>query len=146
MTATLGQLLKEVRALGLPTGEYVLAGSIPMGLADLRAVNDADVIVSDRLWKELTRRYPVEHNAIGAPCIYTGHVEILNSWYGHTGNVSELIAQAEMVHGFPTLPLEWVRRWKLLSARPKDLADVELIEAHLASPHGREGSAIRRAE
>jgi hypothetical protein len=147
MAIELDLLLEEVRALELPVGEYVLAGSVPMGLAELRAVNDIDVIVSDSLWEELIHRYAFEYNSVGALCIRIGHIEILNSWYGHKGNVSELIAQAQTVRELPVMPLEWVRQWKRFSGRPKDLADLEIIDAYLASPRPRDTrSSIRPPE
>ena len=42
--------------------------------------------------------------------------------------LEQLLASATVIDGIPFASLEEVRKWKVASGRPKDLADVKLID------------------
>lgn len=57
----------------------------------------------------------------------------LKPWGPGEWNVDQIITEAEEIAGLPFVRLETVLAWKKRNGRPKDLKDIELIEAYLAS-------------
>ena len=47
------------RALALPLGQYFITGGGPLGIRDLRVINDIDIVVSNELWNSLSAQYGV---------------------------------------------------------------------------------------
>ncbi len=126
------ELLDEIRALELPLGQFAVFGSGPMGIRGLRPMHDVDLIVAPALWEILARQYPVHDHEHGLKRIQIGNVEILSGWYPDVGGIADLIREAEIVDGIPLVRLKKVLEWKRAYGRPKDVADIELIEAFLA--------------
>ena len=90
-----------------------------------------DIIVRPALWAALAARYPVTAKRDGH-VIALGADEVWDSWAPDVGPIPDLIATADVIRGYRFVRLEKVLAWKLAAGRPKDVADVALIRAHLA--------------
>ena len=133
------QLIKDVKSLNLPQGEYALFGSAPIIVRGLReASHDIDIIVKDSIWDG----YIHEPGWINKPCgnndsylKWKGHnIELWRSWAPGQWNINMIIDESELIDTLPYVRLETVLDWKRKNGRPKDLKDVELIENYLTKP------------
>lgn len=128
-----------LRALDLPVGDYAIAGSGPLGIRNLRAIGDIDLIVTSALWDKLAAKYGVkDENGVKKIVLSNGLIEAFgeSSFYTkpkdpQAPSMAERIAKAEMIEGLPFVSLESVLYFKRKMARDKDLNDIALIEAHL---------------
>lgn len=120
-------LIRMLRALDLPTSDYVVFGSGPLLAHGLRAtLGDLDIVARGPAWHRLA--------ALSAPMIApSGHgqmvrlqIEAADQWLPGF-NTDDLIAAAEHHAGIPFAPLAEVIRSKRLTARPKDHRDLALI-------------------
>ena len=70
---------------------------------------------------------------IGGCYLSKDDIEADDSWtFGdYDPTFEQMIEKAEMIHGIPFAPLSEVLKWKLAFGRPKDIADVQLIQAYL---------------
>ncbi len=128
--------LDKFKKLNIPKGEYVIFASGPMGVRGLRDTHDIDVVVT----KEIYEKYKntegwdtVEFQREGrdVEMIENDGVEFYTDWGPGEWNVRDLISSGEEIDGAYFAPLDQVRKWKLLSAREKDLKDVGLIDKYL---------------
>ena len=53
------KLFEYLKSIGLSDGQFVVVGSGALAFRDIRDVNDLDVIVTEYLWNELIKKYPV---------------------------------------------------------------------------------------
>lgn len=125
------EIISKVKTLNLPKNSYVVFGSCPLALAGIREANDIDLLVSQEIfaklkedgWQELPKSpndKPLVHD------IFEAHENWNFSSYRPT--LEQLLAGATIVDEIPFASLEDVRKWKVASGRPKDLADIELID------------------
>lgn len=126
-------IIKRVQELGLPEGSYVVFGSCPLALAGLRETNDIDLLVTPELYHQLYEEgwQKIQKGPLDTPVVmkvFEAHDNWEFSSYHPT--LVQLLATATVVDGVPFASLAEVRAWKLAFARPKDLADVELIDQH----------------
>ena len=56
MSISNSDLFQKVKKLQLPQGEYALFGSAPLGIRGLKECSDIDIIVTQKLWKELKNK------------------------------------------------------------------------------------------
>ena len=125
---TWSSLRATLRRLDLPTNEFAIFGSAQLGIRGLRVIRDLDLVVEPRLWSELRARYKVRQGLGGVSHIdLAPHIEALDSWWPFVGTPAELIARADTIDGFHIVDLETVVRWKSVSDRPKDVADLRLL-------------------
>ncbi len=126
----LEDLLTELKSLDLPTNKFATTSSGPMGIRKIREINDLDIIVYPDLWLELKNKYPVtkENNF---ESIYIGNIQVLgdNSWFS-LDTIND-INSADIINGFRWVKLEKILKIKKQQTRPKDIADVQLIEEYL---------------
>ncbi|RMD59319.1 hypothetical protein D6821_01495 [Candidatus Parcubacteria bacterium] len=133
----LQKLLKDLNELNLPLGEFVIFGSAPLAIRNLRPCRDLDILVSPVGWQQLIRLYPqyLRQNLV---CLKKGKIEIFYNWPGFSHKeVSAIIKEAEMFMGFPFARLYYVWQWKKRSNRLKDKKDVELIEKFFGNKNNR---------
>lgn len=125
------EIIAKVKTLNLPKNSYVIFGSCPLAIAGLREAKDIDLLVSKEIfeklknngWQELLKSpndKPLVHD------IFEAHDNWNFSSYSPT--LEQLLASAIIIDEIPFASLEEVRRWKVASGRPKDLADIELID------------------
>lgn len=125
------EIIAKVKRLNLPNNEYVVFGSCPLAAAGLREAQDIDLFVSKAVleklkesgWQELYK------SANDKPLVYDVF-EAHDNWNfsSYSPPLEHLLSTATIIDGVPFVSLEEVRNWKISSGRPKDLADVELIE------------------
>jgi hypothetical protein len=131
------QMFQHIKALNLPSGQYAITGSGPLGIRQLREIGDVDIIVSAELWDVLAAHYGViNENGIKRIVFPDGIVEVLRegSFYMQNNDpnvltVAKRIAQAEMIDGLPFESLDHILYFKRKMGREKDLNDILIIEA-----------------
>lgn len=125
--------LKSIQELLLPfnwpLGSYIIAGSGPMVMCNMREAVDIDILVNASLWNSLVKQY--EATGTTKNRIYIGRIEIWKDWMNLTDKIDEMIENCEMIEGFPFMKLSYVIDWKQHLGRPKDLTDIALINGHL---------------
>ncbi|MDT3400301.1 hypothetical protein RKE29_27430 [Streptomyces sp. B1866] len=126
-------IFDAVRRLGLPTGHYVVFGGAPLMAHGIRETTDIDLFVTSTLYEALKADGWEEKGSGGSRHLARGVFEVFDTWdYGDYNPAPEdIIAAAETIDGVPFAPLTEVLKWKKAFGRPKDAADVELIEHHL---------------
>lgn len=128
-------IISKVKALNLPDRQYIVFGSGPLAVYGIRDTGDIDLFVSSELYQKLISDGWEEKSwDNGGKYLRNDNVEVDDSWdYGdYNPSLSELIERAISVQGIPFASLEDVLQWKKAFGRPKDLADIKLIEAYLA--------------
>jgi len=122
-----GSLLNEVERLKLPKGQFVIFGSGPLSIRNLRDANDIDLIVKSQLWEELSKKYSVMGNKL----IKIGKKEIYRDWKPWFNDVNVLIDSAEIINGYCFVRLEYLLKWKKDMNRKKDIGDIKTITEFL---------------
>lgn len=129
------EIIEKVKTLQLPEGEYIVFGSCPLALANLREAGDVDMLVSLNLFEDLQKRgwQLLDKGKDDKPLTYD-IFEAHNNWNfdGYSRTLEQLLATADAVDGVPFASLQEVRAWKVASNRPKDLNDIALIDSYLA--------------
>ncbi|MFA5086060.1 MAG: hypothetical protein WC468_00465 [Candidatus Paceibacterota bacterium] len=128
------ELLKRVKDLGLPLGEYAVFGSGPMGVRGLREMHDIDLIVSDKIFDEYSEKpgWMIKEIYGYRDWLKNDDLEIEMGRDWHEGrDVEKMIREADMIDGLPFVELDYLVKWKKFFGREKDLKDVELIEEFL---------------
>lgn len=132
------EIILKVKTLHLPEGTYVVFGSCPLALAGIREANDIDLLVSEEMfakleengWKEYykgPKDIPLVHD------VFEAHDNWNFSSYSPT--LEQLLVRATVVENIPFASLEDVKKWKDASGRPKDLADIALIDRFMDTLH-----------
>jgi hypothetical protein len=129
-------IIEKVRKLDFPAGQYLVFGSGPLMVHGIRESRDIDLLVTSELYAQLKAdpSWKVMHWPDGAEYLANGDYEVDDIWHynDYQPKTNELIAKAEVIEDVPFAPLDEVIKWKRAFGRPKDLADVELIEAYLS--------------
>lgn len=125
-----------ITALNLPVDQYAITGSGVLGIRNLRAISDIDIIVTPELWNILEKEYGVtDENNVKKIVFPNGIVEALgeHSFYTekkdrNAPTVSDRITNAEVIEGLSFESLEYVLYYKRKMGREKDKQDIEIIE------------------
>ncbi len=127
MSKKIEKLLNEFRKLDLPDGKYAIYGSGPLGIRELRGINDLDVIVTDDLYQELKEKYPEDSKK---KRIKISEIEIypLSAWGPKFDGLKSTIQRAEIIRGLRFVCLKDLLEWKKKMDRPKDFKDIKLIK------------------
>ncbi len=132
-------IVEEVKSLNLPFGEYVIVGSGPMAVRNMRNYKDIDVLVTKDLYQRLSTtngwKIIILPGLLGdREVAKNGECEAgIDLWFGdYKPDTETLIKNAEIIQGIPFLPLEELIKFKKAMGRPKDLADIKLIEQYLS--------------
>lgn len=131
------QLLKVLRELGLPRDGYVIFGGACLAIRDLRATDDIDLFVSKEVYEELKGRGWQERTDLWEqPWLQTEINGIIIEVYQHfeaegwQPRFEHYLTEPEMVGGYRFMPLDELYEWKAFVRRPKDVADMKLIEQY----------------
>lgn len=133
---------EALRSLALPLGQYFIIGSGPIGIRNLRVINDIDIIVSFELWNSLAKKHgAVETNGVTKIVFPNINVEAFREDYSFGNSeailvnrhFSDRIAGADVIEGLAFDSLDDFIFFKKISGRPKDLQDVKLAEDYLNS-------------
>lgn len=131
----LDDIVKTVKALGLPEGSYIVYGSGPLALHKIRNVNDVDMLVTKELKARLKSSgwEQVDKGPNDNP-VTNGIVEAHDSWSfcDYSPTLTELLSRADIYSGVAFASLEDVLKWKLASpTSDKNLKDIESIKIKL---------------
>lgn len=127
MDKSFKKLLKELKGLGLPDGEYTVYGSGPMAVRSIKPTKDLDVVVTEKLYKKLLKAYPGGKGG----CIKIGDIEIFSVVSALIDNPEKVIKRAELIDGVRFIRLNDLIVWKRKMARPKDFEHIKMIENYL---------------
>ena len=134
------KLLTEFKELNLPEGKYVIYGSGPLGVREIRKVHDLDVVVADDLYQKLVKKYPKhEKRDERKRFIKLGKIEIIPASHSLIKNIKKTISKADTIDGLKFVKLEDLIKWKKKMGRPKDFEDVKLIKNYLKNQKEKEG-------
>ena len=130
------QLFDELRAINLPSDQYAIVASGPLGIRGLRDMSDIDILVTDNLWAELKKKYTevFDHEASKlrvSPNIEAFHDGSFGESIPGSPTVREQIKGREYINGLPFQSIQTALYFKRLGAREKDIEDVKLIEGWL---------------
>jgi hypothetical protein len=129
----LSRLLGEVRALGLPAGNFVLFGSAPLLVRGIVPMTgDVDVLARGPAWEAARALGPtvrLAHYDVDVVRLLDGRTEIGTVWGIGDVDVDDLIDSAEVIDGLPFGALAHVRAYKELAGRPKDREHLRLLDA-----------------
>jgi len=127
------RMLEDLDALNLPSNQYAITSSGPLAIRNIREAGDIDIIVSDNLWKELSKRYSVHHLSYN-DSIEIGNIQILGNWENDLErkySTTEQIETADVFGGRRYVNLKIILHYKKLGTREKDARDVSLINEYL---------------
>ncbi|MBU1016917.1 MAG: hypothetical protein ABIJ82_02905 [Patescibacteria group bacterium] len=134
-------LLAELDKLNFPKDQYAITSSGVLAIRGIREANDLDILVTPKLWKELSQKY-LERNSESKD-IKIGNLHIF--WEGSfdeqssIATVMEQINTADTIKGYRFVNLELAKRFKKVSGREKDKRDLELIKNYeMAKNHPSE--------
>ena len=127
-------LLEELARLGLPAGDYAVFGSGPLlarGWID--DAGDLDIVARGAAWAAARRLGAEEYlDEWDVTVVNIGpDITVGTRWAIGDVDVDAVIDGAEMIDGLPFASLEAVITYKRISARPKDLAHLAIIDEHL---------------
>ncbi len=124
------ELFEKLKSFNLPSGQFAVMGSGPLAVRGLREPHDLDIVVSDKLWEELSQKYPVVEGWHSGKIKLTEDIDAFTRTAADIP-VEELIARADIFDGVRFVSLEDTIAAKRVQNREKDLADIELIEKYL---------------
>lgn len=128
-------ILKKIKSLHFPLGEYVVIGSGTMAVLGIREASDVDISVTKRLHSTLRSTGEWEEEIrYGKVFLKKDNIEInpaLN-WDTYQTTTEKAINSALIVDGVPFLNLEELKKFKTALGREKDLVDVALIDQYLS--------------
>lgn len=126
------EMFESLRAFNLPMGEYLIIGSGPLGIRNLKTIGDIDIIVTPKLWDSLADQYGISGEKISFPggIIEAFSEKSFNNLIQVPSTTSR-IQNAEIIEGLPFDTLENTLFFKRKMRREKDLNDIRLIEIAL---------------
>lgn len=128
--------MSKFKELNLPNEECFIYGSGPLGIREIREVNDLDVFVTDDLYEKLKEKYP---QSIKEDKIEIGEIEIYppSMWYWEdkVGDLETVMNRAELFDGARFMLLKDLVILKKEMGRQKDFEDIKLIEDYIKQKH-----------
>jgi len=131
--------IAAVKSLGLPQGSFIVVGGSCLAVRGIRESNDIDIVVTPELFDALKQQgWGIDQDFFkkwGRERVVRRPFEVIVDMVIEKENRRitsiEAIAGAELIDDIPFLPLETLLFFKRDTSRPKDLADIELIEKYL---------------
>lgn len=130
------EIIQAVKDQDFPAGSYIVFGSCPMALAEIRQSSDVDMLVTPELYEILAQRgWQKIVKAPGDEPLTHGDFEAHDSWNfsSYQPTLDQLLRTATIVDDVPFASLQEVKKWKQSSGRPKDITDIKLIDEFLQS-------------
>ena len=126
------EIKQRLNELEVAVSDVVIVNSGILDVLGIRASRDLDVLVSEAKFREIAARgHQTFDYANGTSGLEIGDVEFMYDWYGEA--LEEVVVRAVQLDGVKFMSLEEVRVWKIQRNKPKDQADVQLIDAYLAT-------------
>ena len=130
------EYLRAIRQLGLPAQDYIVVGSGVLSVLGLREAGDVDLVVSPAVYEEFEAvgAWGRKDYTDGTQGLTSGIYEVCLNWDGPNGepNLHDLKQQEIAIDGVPFVDLARLRAWKQNMGRPKDRADILLIDRYLS--------------
>lgn len=128
---------EHLKSFNLPAEQYFITGSGPLGIRNLREIQDIDIFVTRELWEILSSKYGVIDDGYKIKVVFPGNIVSAfraNSFYTEAKasddpTLDERLAKAELIDGMPFESIEHIIHFKRKSGRDKDLKDILLIKA-----------------
>lgn len=126
------RLLIELKKLDLPSEEYLIISSGSLAIHDIRECRDLDIVISDKLFTDLSSKYAVETGEFVSK-ILLDDIEFMhrNIKQDDEYDFDRQRAKAEIIDGIPFQDLVSCLYFKEQGKREKDKKDVELIKRYL---------------
>lgn len=125
----------ELNALEISKEQYLIYGSGPLAVRGLRENNDIDILVTEKVWKELIKKHPtldsIGIDDVPRKYIKIGHIEIDSLLGAYNIDVEKLFDDADIINGYRFMNLEDLLKYKIYLGRKKDLEDIEKIQKFL---------------
>lgn len=124
--------LIELKSLNLPAEDYLVISSGSLAVHNIRECHDLDIIISDTLFAELSKKYSVTISE-SVSKISLGNIEFIHRSANQDDEYefNRQRAKAEIIDGIPFQDLETCLYFKEKGEREKDKKDVELIKEYL---------------
>lgn len=143
------QLFDKLRDYNLPLGEYAIVASGPLAARNIRKANDIDIIITDKLFSELAKKYEkqiAKNNEVTVEVLKLSEdIEALHFLKETIKNdqptQDEQINSAEVIDGLSFQSLKDCIFFKKWSGREKDKNDLKLVEAYLEK-HPEEANSL----
>jgi len=125
-------IVKEVKDLNLPFGEYTVMGSGVLSVHGIREHNDIDLLITPKLYEILTKDGWVEETVhenfhVVRKGIVEASIEMAKVG-DYNPDIYELIKDSDIFDDIPFVKLEIIRKFKKERGKEKDLKDLVLIE------------------
>ncbi|MCW2763658.1 MAG: hypothetical protein JWR85_3859 [Marmoricola sp.] len=132
---TAQDIARKVNELQLPAGSYIVFGGCPMAVAGIREAHDIDLLISKVAWQQLRESgwQEIDKEGEDKPLVHDVF-DTHTNWHigSYDPSLEQLLGTATFVDGVPFAALEEVKNWKVALGRPKDVKDIELIDAYLS--------------
>mgnify|MGYP000907555172 CR=1 FL=1 len=126
------KFLIELKELNFPPEDYLIVSSGPLAIHGIRECGDLDILISDRLFNDLSKKYHVEVGAHVSKISFE-HIECMHRNFAQNDkyDFNHQRANAEIINGIPFQDLKTCLFFKQKSEREKDKNDVKLILNYL---------------
>ncbi len=132
-------LFNNFRKYNFPTTEYAIVSGGPLAIRGIKKTGDVDLVVSDKLWAELSAKHPIKKvDGFDAEIISldedTDVISFRNAEdEGQDGNPTnnQQIENAEIIEELSFQSLRDCLWFKKHSDREKDKKDAELVKVYL---------------
>lgn len=128
-------MLKKIKKLQFPLGQYVVVGSGIMDVLGIRKARDIDIVVTLKLYNDLraTKKWKEEEHH-GEIFLKQNGIDIIQKleWDEYTTTTQEAILSAVLIGGVPFMNLEELKKFKTSLGRKKDFKDIYLIDQYLS--------------
>ncbi|MDG4814042.1 hypothetical protein O7628_00790 [Micromonospora sp. WMMD956] len=126
--------VQDLLSLGLPSADYVIAGSGPLlARGWISDPGDIDVVARGSAWRlACAHGQPTDapYSSVQRLQLFGGHVEVLDGWFPELWPTDELIDEADVIHGIRFVRLAVVAATKRMLHRPRDLEHLAIMAAH----------------
>lgn len=132
-------IFKKLTEINFPLGEYVVVGSGPLAARELREASDLDIVVTDKLWQQLSNsgnyKLKEKNGSLFLVEPNSEDIEIMKDldWKTYSTNIQEIIANADIINDFPFLSITDTIKIKTIYGREKDFRDIKMLEDYLVS-------------
>ena len=121
--------MKDLDQLKLPGDQYLIWGSGPMAVREMRPARDVDILVSPKYWECLAQKYSVQGEKKNL--IRIGVLEIWKDCRDLSFKIEEMLKDKDVIDGYSFMKLCYTIEWKKLWNRQKDREDILRIENFL---------------
>ena len=128
------ELIKIAKELNLPNDQYLIVGSGPMVVRNIREGADIDIVAKPELLEKLMNEYPTKEDNGKKVIELRPDVDITANGIFQDGSVlslTEMFEKANLIEDIPFLNLEQLIIFKQKLNREKDQKDIELIKLYL---------------